>query len=35
MQHHPVGMPLSYLRSGYHRNRYEEEARRAAAETSV
>ena len=33
MQHHPVGMPLSYLRSGYDRNRYEEEARRATAET--
>jgi hypothetical protein len=31
MQHHPAAMPLSYLRSGYERNRYEEEARRAAA----
>jgi hypothetical protein len=31
MQHHPIGMPLSYLRFGYARNPYEEEARRAAA----
>jgi hypothetical protein len=31
MQHHPVRMPLSYLRSGYAHNRYEAEARRAAA----
>ena len=30
MQHHPIRMPLSYLRSGYRRNRYEREARRAA-----
>jgi hypothetical protein len=30
MQHHPVRMPLSYLRLGYAHNRYEEEARRAA-----
>ncbi len=30
MQHHPLRMPLSYLRSGYRRNRYEREARRAA-----
>lgn len=30
MQHHPVRMPLSYLRSGYGANRYEAEARRAA-----
>jgi hypothetical protein len=29
MQHHPLRMPLSYLR-GYERNRYEREARRAA-----
>jgi hypothetical protein len=28
MQHHPVAMPLSYLR-GYASNRYEAEARRA------
>jgi hypothetical protein len=33
MQHHPVGMPLSYLR-GYEANRFELEARRAAAETA-
>ena len=31
MQHHPVRMPLSYLRFGYAGNPYEEEARRAAA----
>jgi hypothetical protein len=31
MQHHPVRMPLSYLRVGYARNPYEEEARRATA----
>jgi hypothetical protein len=31
MQHHPVRMPLSYLRLGYAANPYEEEARRAAA----
>jgi hypothetical protein len=31
MQHHPLRMPLSYLVSGYAANRYEEEARRAAA----
>ena len=31
MQHHPVRMPLSYLRLGYAHNPYEEEARRAAA----
>ncbi len=30
MQHHPIRMPLSYLRVGYARNPYEEEARRAA-----
>ena len=33
MQHRPVAMPLSYLRDGYERNRYEEEAQRAVAET--
>lgn len=33
MQHHPIAMPLSYLRHGYARNRYEEEARRAVAAT--
>jgi hypothetical protein len=31
MQHRPVAMPLSYLRTGYERNPYEEEARLAAA----
>jgi hypothetical protein len=31
MQHHPIRMPLSYLRLGYARNPYEEEARRATA----
>jgi hypothetical protein len=35
MQHHPLAMPLSYLRSGYERNRYEEEARRAVAATGA
>jgi hypothetical protein len=30
MQHRPLRMPLSYLRYGYARNPYEEEARRAA-----
>jgi hypothetical protein len=33
MQHRPLAMPLSYLRSGYEGNRYEEEARRAVADT--
>ena len=31
MQHHPVAMPLSYLRLGYADNPYEVEARRAAS----
>ena len=31
MQHHPVRMPLSYLRLGYSDNPYEVEARRAAS----
>jgi hypothetical protein len=31
MAHHPVRMPLSYVRFGYARNPYEEEARHAAA----
>jgi hypothetical protein len=31
MQHHPVRMPVSYLRFGYANNPYEEQARRAAA----
>jgi hypothetical protein len=33
MQHHPVRMPLSYLRTGYARNPYELEARRAVEAT--
>ena len=33
MQHHPLGMPLSYLRSGYAANRYETEAREAVEAT--
>jgi hypothetical protein len=33
MQHRPVAMPLSYLRTGYARNPYEAEARRAVEET--
>jgi hypothetical protein len=32
MQHHPIRMPLSYLRSGYAANRYEAEARLASSE---
>jgi hypothetical protein len=31
MQHRPLSMPLSYLRFGYARNPYEQEARRAAS----
>ncbi len=33
MQHHPLAMPLSYLRTGYARNPYEDEARRAVEAT--
>ena len=33
MQHRPVAMPLSYLRTGYARNPYEAEARHAATVT--
>jgi hypothetical protein len=33
MQHHPLAMPLSYLRTGYARNVYEAEARQAAERT--
>jgi hypothetical protein len=33
MQHRPVAMPLSYLRSGYESNRYEAEARKAVEAT--
>ena len=29
LQHHPLRMPLSFLRSGYHANRFEQEARGA------
>lgn len=35
LQHHPLGMPLSYLRHGYERNPYEAEARRAVEETQT
>jgi hypothetical protein len=34
MQHLPLAMPLSYVRGGYERNRYELEARHAVAETA-
>ena len=34
MQHHPIAMPLSYLRTGYTANPYEAEARRAVEETA-
>ena len=34
MQHHPIAMPLSYLRTGYAKNPYEAEARQAAEETA-
>ena len=34
MQHHPLRMPLSFLRHGYARNPYELEARRATATTA-
>jgi hypothetical protein len=33
MQHHPLRMPLSYLRNGYAHNPYEAQARWAAAVT--
>lgn len=33
MQHHPIRMPLSYLRYGYRNNPYEREAREAARRT--
>jgi hypothetical protein len=35
MQHHPLRMPLSYLRVGYAANPYEEEARLAASASSA
>jgi hypothetical protein len=33
MQHHPLAMPLSYLRTGYVRSSYEAEAREAVEAT--
>jgi len=33
MQHRPIRMPLSYLRTGYAANQYERQARAAAALT--
>jgi len=33
LQHHPIRMPLSYLRYGYRNNPYEIEAREAARST--
>ena len=33
MQHHPIAMPLSYLRTGYASNAYEREARAAVEVT--
>jgi hypothetical protein len=35
MQHRPLAMPLSYLRTGYDRSPYERQAREAARRTSV
>jgi hypothetical protein len=35
MQHHPIGMPVSYLYRGYADNPYEAQARQAAAQTRV
>ena len=35
MQHRPLAMPLSYLRTGYAGNPYETEARQAVEETRV
>jgi hypothetical protein len=34
MQHHPIRMPLSYLRLGYAGNPYETQARRAAGSSA-
>jgi len=34
MQHHPIRMPLSYLRLGYAANPYEAQARRAAVSSA-
>jgi hypothetical protein len=33
LQHHPIAMPLSYLRTGYAGNPFESEARQAVAST--
>jgi hypothetical protein len=35
MQHHPLRMPLSFLRTGYFANPYEQEARAAVDSTRV
>jgi hypothetical protein len=35
MQHRPLAMPLSYLRTGYAANPYEAEARRSVRESAV
>jgi len=35
MQHRPLRMPLSYLRTGYEANGYERQARAAVAATSI
>jgi hypothetical protein len=35
MQHRPLAMPLSYLRTGYAASPYEAEARRAVRETAA
>jgi hypothetical protein len=35
MQHRPIRMPLSYLRTGYRRSPYERQAREAARCTAV
>jgi hypothetical protein len=35
MQRHPIRMPLSYLRVGYARNPYEEQARDAVSRTGA
>jgi hypothetical protein len=35
MQHHPIAMPLSYLRTGYRANHFEREAQHAAATTDT
>ena len=35
MQHRPLAMPLSYLRTGYDRSPYERQAREAARRTAA